>query len=169
VYLDELRQASQSGAVKIIDATLTRSEMYALTKCADCIVSLHRSEGFGLLIAEGMYFKKPVIVTNYSGNTDFTTDENAMLVDYRLIPVGLGHEPYSPEALWADPDIDQAARHMSLIASDAEVRAQLSARGTSFVRANLSSAAVGRAMRERLEASAALPPPLARRRSAAAR
>jgi len=168
-YLDELRQASQSGAVKIIDATLTRSEMYALTQCADCIVSLHRSEGFGLLIAEGMYFKKPVIVTNYSGNTDFTTAENAMLVNYRLIPVGLGHEPYSPQGLWADPDIDQAARYMSLIASDAELRARLSAMGDSFVRANLSAAAVGRVMRERLEASAAPQKPFGRRRAVASR
>ncbi len=117
VYLEELRQASQSSAVKIIDGTLKRSEMYALTQCADCIVSLHRSEGFGLLIAEGMYFKKPVIVTNYSGNTDFTTAENALLVNYRLIPVGVGQEPYNPQGLWADPDIDQAASHMSLIAS----------------------------------------------------
>jgi glycosyltransferase involved in cell wall biosynthesis len=154
-YVDELRQASQSGGAKIIDAPLTRSEMYALTRGADCIVSLHRSEGFGLLIAEGMYFKKPVIVTNYSGNTDFTTAENAMLVNYRLIPVGPGREPYSPQGLWADPDIDQAARYMSLIASDAELGARLAAKGNSIVRANLSASAVGRMMRERLEASPA--------------
>ncbi len=37
----------------------------------DCFVSLHRSEGFGLAIAEAMAFGKPVIATHWSGNADF--------------------------------------------------------------------------------------------------
>jgi hypothetical protein len=110
-----------------------------------------------------------VIVTNYSGNVDFTTQENAMLVNYRLVPVGLGNAPYGPEALWADPDIEQASHYMSRIASEPELRARLSSAGRSFVRTHLSSAAVGRLMRERLKAAVALNTPSVRRRSAASR
>ena len=40
----------------------------------DCYVSLHRSEGLGLTMAEAMYFGKPVIATAYSGNLDFMND-----------------------------------------------------------------------------------------------
>jgi glycosyltransferase involved in cell wall biosynthesis len=51
--------------------------MYDIIQCADCVVSLHRSEGFGLFIAEAMYLGKPVIVTNYSGSTNFTQPDNS--------------------------------------------------------------------------------------------
>ena len=47
----------------------------------DCYVSLHRSEGLGLTMAEAMSFGKPVIATAYSGNLDFMTD-TALLVPY---------------------------------------------------------------------------------------
>ena len=92
-YIEMLRNECDSGSIVILDSTLSREEMNALTNCVDCVVSLHRSEGFGLLIAEAMYLGKPVIVTNYSGNTDFTRPENSMLVDYRMIPIGRNCAP----------------------------------------------------------------------------
>ena len=50
---------------------------------ADCYVSLHRSEGFGLTLAEAMALGKPVIATGYSGNLDFMTPETSYLVPWR--------------------------------------------------------------------------------------
>ncbi len=145
-----LRNACSSSAVRIVDSTLTREEMYALTQCVDCAVSLHRSEGFGLFIAEAMYFGKPVIVTNYSGNIDFTLRDNSLLVDYKLVPVGPNCEPYDAGSVWAEPDVEQAASHMRSIATNVDLRARLSAAGSDFVRTVLSTEAVGRRMRERL-------------------
>ena len=57
----------------------------------DCYVSLHRSEGLGLTMAEAMALGKPVIATVYSGNLQFMTPENSHLVDYQLgaVPAGL--------------------------------------------------------------------------------
>jgi glycosyltransferase involved in cell wall biosynthesis len=98
-----------------------------------------------------MYMGKPVIVTNYSGNTDFTHSDNALLVDYKLIPVGAGNEPYDRGSVWADPDVEQAAGYMRSIAENADLRARLSSAASAFVRATLSPAAVGEKMRERLE------------------
>lgn len=149
-YIEALRAASSNGTVRIFDSTLKREEMDALTNCVDCVVSLHRSEGFGLLIAEGMYFGKPVIVTNYSGNTDFTRPDNSMLVDFRLIPVGRGCAPYDPASLWADPDVEQAASHMKVIAGDPGLRQRIAGAGSEFVRAALSPAVVGTAMSRQL-------------------
>ena len=58
--------------------------MAALFARADCYVSLHRAEGFGLTLAEAMALGKPVIATGFSGNTDFMTPANSYLVDWKL-------------------------------------------------------------------------------------
>ncbi|WP_321475232.1 glycosyltransferase family 4 protein [uncultured Paludibaculum sp.] len=155
--LEEVTSACTSPNIRIMDATLSRNEMHALTQCADCIVSLHRSEGFGLHIAEAMYFGKPTIVTNYSGNIDFTRSDNSMLADFRLVPVGQGCQPYDENCRWAGPDIEQAASHMRTIVAEPDLRARLSAAASAFVRTNLSPAAVGQLMRDRLEAIALAP------------
>ncbi len=151
-YVEMLRNAATGGSVRILDSTYRRDEMDALTNCADCIVSLHRSEGFGLLIAEGMYMGKPVIVTNYSGNVDFTLPDNSLLVDYRMIPVGAGNAPYNPASRWADPDVDHAAAHMKALVENADLRGRLSVAGQRFVREKLSAETLGKAMRERIDA-----------------
>ncbi len=155
--IDTLKDACGPN-VRIVESTLSREEMYALARCCDCAVSLHRSEGFGLFIAEAMYFGKPVIATNYSGNTDFTSAENSLLVDYQLISVGKNCAPYNPHAKWADPDLVQAAAHMRLVAEDDSLRTRLGRAGSDFVRRELSEQAVGAKMRRRLE-EARMPPP----------
>ncbi len=146
-----LRQACTTGSVRILDSTLRREEMDSLVNCADCVVSLHRSEGFGLLIAEAMHFGKPVIVTNYSGNTDFTRPDNSLLVNYRMVPVGQNCAPYNPSSHWADPDIDHAAEHMRVVFSQRDLRNRLAGAGRAFVRQTLSPGAVGALMRKRIE------------------
>ena len=60
---------------------------YRLQKHSDCLISLHRSEGQGRNMMEAMCFDTPVIATAYSGNMDFTTDENSLLVSYEMVDV----------------------------------------------------------------------------------
>ena len=62
----------------------------------DCYVSLHRSEGFGLTVAEAMLLGKPVIATRYGGTLEFMNDDNAYLVDWEPTEVGEGAYPYPP-------------------------------------------------------------------------
>jgi glycosyltransferase involved in cell wall biosynthesis len=92
----------------------------------DCYVSLHRSEGLGLTMAEAMGRGKPVIATGYSGNMDFTNEENSYLVNYSLVPIGPHHEPYPSTQKWADPDLEHAAR---LLRHVYENRAEAAAKG----------------------------------------
>ncbi|GJM83642.1 hypothetical protein HMSSN139_61380 [Paenibacillus sp. HMSSN-139] len=80
--------------IYLIKETISRNDVNALLGITDCFVSLHRSEGFGLGLAEAMYLGKPVIGTNWSSNTDFMNNKNSCLVDYELIQVGRDQGPY---------------------------------------------------------------------------
>ena len=102
--------------IVLLDRYMDGPEQKGLIELGDAYVSLHRSEGFGLSLGEAMALGRPVIATGYSGNLDFMTAENSSLVPYELVSVGRGHDPYPPEATWADPDIDAAAAAMLEVA-----------------------------------------------------
>jgi glycosyltransferase involved in cell wall biosynthesis len=48
---------------------------------------LRRREGFGLGLAEAMLLGKVVIATNWSGNLQFMTADNSLLIDYQLVEI----------------------------------------------------------------------------------
>ena len=137
--------------VAIIDRTLERLQVNGLIGSCDCLLSLHRSEGFGLSLAEAMYLNKPVIATAYSGNTDFTRPDNAFLVEYDLVRVPRGCDPYDEGAVWADPRLDHAVNQMQLVFSNPELRGARSSRAGDYIRTHFAPEVVGNLMRERLE------------------
>jgi glycosyltransferase involved in cell wall biosynthesis len=150
--VQRLRAAAAGYPVTILDHAASREEINALMLSCDCLVSLHRSEGFGLTLAEAMCLGKPVIATAYSGNLDFTKSDNAFLVGYRLRPVGKGCEPYDEGLMWAEPSIEEAAAQMKAVYECEDLRQRRAMAGQEFVREFFSPAAVGRHMRNRLEA-----------------
>ncbi|MEZ5286330.1 MAG: glycosyltransferase [Vicinamibacterales bacterium] len=113
--LEALRAAARSADVTIMDAALPAGRAGALVAACDCYVSLHRSEGLGLTMAEAMALGKPVIATGYSGNLTFMTERNSFLVDYGMTTVPPGRDAYPEGAAWAEPDLDEAARAMRLV------------------------------------------------------
>lgn len=148
--LARLREALAGLPVSVVDRTIDREQVAALIGACDCLVSLHRSEGFGLVLAEAMYLGKPVIATGYSGNTDFTKPDNSFLVDYDLVPVPPGCEPYEEGCCWAEPRFDHAVSQLRLVAEDRWLREARALRGKTYVREHLSPLAVAKLMRERL-------------------
>lgn len=104
--------ARERSDIFILSETMDASAHQALMAACDCYVSLHRSEGLGLTMAEAMMRKKPVIATAYSGNMEFMNEQNSYLCRYRMEPVGEGSEPYCPDASWAEPDTTHAATLM---------------------------------------------------------
>jgi glycosyltransferase involved in cell wall biosynthesis len=137
--------------ITLIDKVISHEEIAALVNCCDSFVSLHRSEGFGRGLAEAMFLGKPVIATNYSGNTDFTREDTACLVNYALVPVEPGDYPESKGQVWADPDIEHAAWHMRRLVEDSAAARRLAAAGKKYIHENHSLAHVGAKYRERLE------------------
>jgi glycosyltransferase involved in cell wall biosynthesis len=138
--------------IHLIDRYLSPLDNSSLTARCDSYVSLHRAEGFGLGPAEAMWLGKPVIATGYSGNLDFMTGENSLLVDYRMIPIGPGADPYPPDAEWADPDPQHAATLMRGLFDDRERARALGATAAADIRRTHSPSAAGEIMCRRLEA-----------------
>ncbi len=158
--LARLRAAAGDG-VTVIDAVMTREDALALLACADCYASLHRSEGFGLGLAESMLMGKPVIATAYSGNLDFTTPDVAHLVEYRRVPIAEDFPPYPKGCHWAEPSVEHAAELMRRVFDRPDEARELGARAKAHAERLLSVDAAGRRMADRLRASAA-PAPLPR-------
>lgn len=137
--------------IHIINRTMSRGEVLALIDSCDCFVSLHRSEGFGRGPAEAMLLGKPVIVTNYSGNIDFTRPDNSLLVNYHLIPVETGQYVFGDEQVWADADVEHAAWHMKRLMDKPAIVAEIGLRGKDFIRTNYNQSAVGAIYAKRLK------------------
>ncbi|MUT66292.1 glycosyltransferase [Paenibacillus sp. NEAU-GSW1] len=142
--------AAEHNNIFLIDSSLSRIEVNSLLQCTDSFVSLHRAEGFGLGLAEAMYLGKPVIGTNWSGNTDFMNESNSCPVPYKLVQVGQDWGPYKRDQIWAEPDVPAAADYMRRLVEDPVWRNQIAERGKDTIRTHYSPQASGRLMRERL-------------------
>jgi glycosyltransferase involved in cell wall biosynthesis len=104
--------------IVVWDEHLDRADHMAFIRSVDALVALHRSEGLGLHLAEAMWLGTPVIATRYSGNLDFMDDSCSILIDASPVAVSRGEGVYPPDAVWADPDLDQAAAAMRSLAAD---------------------------------------------------
>lgn len=145
------RSVADDPRIEVRDGFLSREEMFGLQNAADCFVSLHRSEGFGLGLAECMYLGKPVIATGYSGNLDFMDRDNSLLVDYRMIPLHNGDYPYWRGQHWADPDVAHAARLMRQVFDDREFARRVGVNAAASIRRSNSRAACAAAITTRLQ------------------
>ncbi len=149
-FVDRIRQSPFREQVILIDQVYDDNEIKNLVRCCDCFVSLHRSEGFGLGMAEAMYLGKPVIATGYSGNLDFMNDQVSCLVDYRLVPVQEGQYPYAEGQVWAEPDIDHATHYMNELFTSPETGRTLGRRASQHIRTHFSYLAQGLRYQKRL-------------------
>ncbi|HVU24467.1 MAG TPA: glycosyltransferase [Opitutus sp.] len=138
----------------LIEGTLTRREIYELESACDCFVSLHRSEGFGLAVAESMYLGKPVISTDWSATAEFVNSRTGCPVNYSLTTLTESYGPYQKGQIWADPDIAHAADWMRRLHADPALAARIGAAGRAHIESEFSPAAIGARYRRRLESIA---------------
>ena len=148
---DRITEATKGLRVKMIDQYLYKDELHALMRLSDCYVSLHRSEGFGLPLAEAMYLQKPVIATAYSGNVDFMNVNNSFLVKYKMIEIEDDAGPYKKGNIWADPDPLHASELMRYVYENREIAQKIGEKGSEDIKSQLSPEQVGKRIRRRID------------------
>ncbi|MGR4872140.1 glycosyltransferase family 4 protein [Variovorax sp. LARHSF232] len=146
----ELREAAEGTNIRVIDEVYSPDAVLALIDACDAYVSLHRSEGLGLTMAEAMLLGKPVVATNFSGNVDFMDESNSLLVDYELKKLGWPIPPYDAHLSWAEPSVAHAAQHMRRLYDDQAWGRELGLRGKASAEASLSLEAAGQRFAARL-------------------
>ncbi len=143
-----LRAAASAPNIRIDTRTRPAADHFALMAACDIVLSLHRSEGFGLVLAEAMLLGVPVVATDWSGNVDFMDAGCAAMVPVRLVPA---HDPRgvyrAPGAMWAEPDLAAAAAQLVRLADDAAARRALGRAGQAAARARLGPGPLGAAVR----------------------
>ena len=137
--------------IQIFDQYLERSEVLGLMKNALAYVSLHRSEGYGLTLAEAMELGTPVIATGYSGNLDFMDETNSLLVDYDLIEVKDSSGAYGLKSRWADPRIRSASGHMRRVFDDPNFADNIGRAGKNAAKSNFELARTAHFIHKRLK------------------
>jgi glycosyltransferase involved in cell wall biosynthesis len=152
-----IRDAATRMPVYLLEDRLSRADNVNLLASVDAYVSLHRSEGFGLPIAEAMALGKPVVATAYSGSEDFANRDTAFPVRYELAELTTSHSVYPSGFHWAEPDLESAAAQMRSVALDAPRRRNVAASGQAYVRAHCDPSVGGAVMLERVRAIADMP------------
>ncbi|MBP2475453.1 glycosyltransferase involved in cell wall biosynthesis [Crossiella equi] len=137
--------------IELLERYLSVAELAALYDESDCYVSLHRSEGFGFTVAEAMARGLPVISTDYSGSAEFLDASTGYPVPFTITPVGDGWEPYPPDAVWADPDLVEAASLMRDVADDPEHAAAVGRAGREYILRTRTVSAAAHWVRSQLE------------------
>ncbi len=134
--LAALRQSLPAN-IRLIDEVWPYEAVQSLIAGADVLISLHRSEGFGLTPAEAMALGTPVLATAWSGVLDFMDEECALLVPFTAIPVSDPQHVYRGQT-WAEPDIAVAAEALVRLRDDPALGRALSEAGRARVMRQLS-------------------------------
>ena len=135
----------------MIDEVLTDSEMCTLQNACDTFLSAHRSEGFGLNIAECMRLGKLAIATGYSGNTDFMTGSNSVLLPYDMVPVRPDEYVHGEGQEWADPKHDAVVDALRWSIDEFERTSTLRNQARRDITARFAPDVIGRRMIEALD------------------
>ncbi|OLF06330.1 hypothetical protein BLA60_32350 [Actinophytocola xinjiangensis] len=149
---ERLRMAAAGDdRIELIEEYLSAEEVAKLFESADCYLSPHRSEGFGLTVAEAMAHGLPVIATDYGGTAEFLTAETGWPIPYQLVRVGAGNEPYPRDAHWAQPDTDAMAAALREVADDPDAAARRGAAARRHVLTSRSMASAAAWVRTAVE------------------
>ena len=127
------------------------SKLNSLIKDVDVFISMHRAEGFGLVMAEAMLNGTPVIATDWSSNTEFMNQDVACMVDYTFVTLKEDFPPYKAGAVWADPNPDTAADYMKKLYSQPEFYREKAQKAQTYIADKLSMSNAVELIEKRME------------------
>jgi len=147
----ELQAAARGARVDIDTRPLDRGGIERLLAGCDAYVSLHRSEGFGLPIAEAMALGKPVVATAYSGPRDFLDETTGYPIRWKPVVQKAALPPYPAGTRWAEPDEEHAADSLSRIVADRAEASRRGEAGRKRIESIYGLAAAGRRVADRVD------------------
>ncbi|MBN8905012.1 MAG: hypothetical protein J0H57_28690, partial [Rhodospirillales bacterium] len=127
----------------LLSTPMSSLETRSLINCCDCFVSLHRAEGFGRGTGEAMSLGRLAMATGWSGNLDYMTKSNSLLVDFDLVSLQEGEYPYGNGQHWAEAKISHAVDLLEGVLDDPARRQRLAEQGRRDIRLAHGSRAVG--------------------------
>lgn len=146
-----IQAIGDSDKIKIVEKIFDKNALnYVISQC-ESYISLHRSEGFGLTMAEAMYFGKPAIGTGYSGNLQFMNEKNSFLVKAQKVSYGSDDLNYNSETVWSEPSIEEASVYLRKVYEGGEIVKKLADNGRETIRNHFSIFGVGELIRKRCE------------------
>ena len=139
------------GTYHLITERMSRTRLNSLIRLCDVYVSLHRAEGFGLVIAEAMKLGTSVVATNWSANTEFMPADASCPVDCQLVPVKGAYQFDNGSMRWAEPDEHQAAAYLKRLRDDPAWRREKAGAGQKYISEHFSSSVCAERIRARME------------------
>ena len=109
--------------IEILDEKLSDQGIADLIASVDLVISLSRSEGFGLPLAEAMALGRAVLTTNYSAPLEFLDETCAYLCAANEVPV-VDPSGFYEGGNWSEPDLEDAARTLRRIFESPDERAE---------------------------------------------
>ncbi len=148
---ERLRLRSSRPDIHFVDGHVRQREVWAMFEACDCYISLHRSEGFGLTMAEAMAAGRPVIATAWSGNLDFMDEQTSYLVPAAVTAIPRDVPVYGGIGQWAEPDIEAAAAALRRVHDDPAGAQAVGRRARSHIERTRSPQASGAVLAKYLE------------------
>jgi glycosyltransferase involved in cell wall biosynthesis len=130
------REIDGDPDIMLLDRPMTAASRLGLMASCDALLSLHRSEGTALGLAEAMLLNRPVIATRYSASAAFVTPNTGYPIDYRLVPIESEGHPSGTQPCWAEVDLSHAAWVMARLQAAPERAASLVVQAAKLVRRN---------------------------------
>lgn len=156
--LDRLRHEAGGAPLEILNHTLDDKEMEDMWLRCDCYIGLHRSEGYGLPVAEALSRAIPVITTAQGGVKDFACENGCFFVPGGPAQPANFNSLYEEWSGWVEPDRNVSVEHLLEVAQNYEAAVDRARRGQVHLRETTSPARARQALREALATN--LPPPL---------
>ena len=127
-----------------------QAQVATLHARGDCYVSLHRGEGWGYPLFEAALRGTPAVATAYSGPLEYLDASHHQLVSYSEGPVGQRYVFYNRSMLWAEPDVDDAARRLRWVFENRDEARKRAIAHSRVLRERYAPGVVGAIARDRL-------------------
>ena len=142
------RTRAELARVEVLKPGIPQEQMPSLYAAATSFVLPSRGEGWGRPHAEAMSMGLPCIATNWSGNTEFMTKDNSLLIDIDgLVEI---EEGAFRGHLWAQPSVAHLRQRMRFVHAHHSEAKLLGLRARDDMVASYSPATLADSVYERL-------------------